>query len=272
MKNFNFDILAVVVFSLFFIPNSQAQFLKKLKKRVEQKVENAVIEKTANKAAESATHSMDKVFEGNPLGSPGGTEKADPSLVADTYIFTWKYTLKMSTKDGEIIFDYYLKPDVAYFGFTSAAMDNIFTVMDNGQHITAMFMKSEDNNIGMVTKIPNNFDMDDVKDKSTEFTFESLPDKTVNGYHCKGVKATNDDYEMVMYFTNEGEVSFDDIFKNSKTNIPVALKDYFKSEDKVLMMSMDLKDLKNKKQNATMECIGLEEVQKTIHKSEYKFM
>jgi hypothetical protein len=77
---------------------------------------------------------------------------------------------------------------------------------------------------------------------------------------------------MVMYFTNEAEVSFDDIFKNSKTKIPVQLKDYFNPDDKVLMISMDMKDLKNEKQNATMECIGLEEVQKSIKKSDYKFM
>ncbi|MBJ7881505.1 DUF4412 domain-containing protein [Gelidibacter salicanalis] len=270
MKNFNFKMLAVIVFTLFFIPNSQAQFLKNLKKRVEQKVENAVIEKTANEAAESATRSMDKVFEGNPLGSLGGTEKADPSLIADTYDFTWKYSLKMGTKDGEIVFDYYLKPDAPYFGFTSAAMKNMFNVMDTDKKIMAMFMESEGNNIGMVTKMPSDLDFEE--DQSAEFTFETLPEKSVNGYHCKGVKATSTAYEMVMYFTNETQVSFDDIFKNSKTKIPVALKDYFNPDDKVLMISMDMTDLKNKKNSATMECVGLEKVQKSIRKSDYKFM
>jgi hypothetical protein len=267
----NYLITAITVFFLMF-QTAEAQFLNKLKKRVEQKVENAVIEKTANKASEKATKSMDKAFETNPFGRDSNKEKADPSLVANSYDFTWKYSLKMSTKDGDMVFDYYLKPDAPYFGFTSATMENMFNVMDTDKNIMAMFMKSEGNNIGMVTQMPDDMDFEGAKDESAKFKFEQLPDKTVNGYHCKGVKATSDEYEMVMYFTNEAEVSFDDIFKNSKTKIPVQLKDYFNPDDKVLMISMDMKDLKNEKQNATMECIGLEEVQKSIKKSDYKFM
>ena len=115
-------------------------------------------------------------------------------------------------------------------------------------------------------------DLEDIKDESPSFSFETLPDKIINGYKCKGVKATNEDYEMVMYFTNETEVSFDDIYKNKTTKIPVQLKDYFDPNDKVLMIYMDMKNLKNKKQSATMECIGLEQVKKSINKSDYKFM
>ena len=271
MKNRTYHILVVIVFSLFSIPTSQAQFLKKLQKRVEQKVENAVIEKTANKAADKASQSMDKMFDINPFGG-SSKEKADPSLVAENYDFTWKYSLKMSTKDGEIVFDYYLKPEASYFGFTSAIMNNMFTVMDNKHHIMAMFMKSEGNNIGMVSQMPDDLDLESAKAESEKFTFETLPEKTINGYRCKGVRATSDEYEMVMYFTNEAEVSFDDLYKNSKTKIPVQLKDYFNPDDKVLMITMDMKNLKNEKQSATMECIGLEEVKKTISKSDYKFM
>ncbi|MBA6153163.1 DUF4412 domain-containing protein [Gelidibacter maritimus] len=266
-KRLHWSILLLMCFV--FTPNVNAQFLKKLKKRVEQKVENAVIEKTANKAAEKATQSMDKMFEINPFG--GSNEKADPALVADTYDFTWKYTLKMATKEGEIVFDYYLKPDVAYFGFTSAMMNNMCTVMDNDQNVMAIFMDSKGNNIGMVNQIPE-IDIEDADEASENFTFETLPDKTINGFDCKGVKAVNDGYEMTMYFITDAEISFDDIYKNSKTKIPDALKDYFNPEDKVLMIHMDMKNLKKEKESATMECIGLEEIHKTINKSDYKFM
>ncbi len=270
MKNPTFHILVVIVFSLLFIPTSQAQFLKKLQKRVEQKVEHAVIEKTANKAAEKATKSMDKMFDVNPFGG-GGKEKADPALVADSYNFSWKYSLKMATKDGNIIIDYFLEPDVSYFGFSHEGMAHLFTVLDSGHKITAMFMQSEGNNIGMVHEMPD-LDIEDAKDKSEQFNFQTLPEKTINGYLCKGVKATNDSYEMIMYFTNDAEVSVDDIYKNNKTKIPSQLKDYFTPDSKVLMMSMDFTDLKNKKQSGSMECVGLEEVNRTIKKSDYKFM
>ena len=263
-------VLMIIFFG--YVQTSQAQFLDKLKKRVEQKVENAVIEKAANKAAEKATKSMDKAFDTNPFGRGPGKQKADPSLVANSYDFTWKYSLKMSTKDGEIVFDYFLKPDVSYFGFTSAAMDNMFNVMDTDNNIMVMFLTSDGNQMGMVTQMPEDLDMEESNAESKKFKFETLPEKTINGYHCKGVKATSEAYEMLMYFTNEAEVSFDDIFKNGKTKIPVELKDYFNPDDKVLMISMDMKDLKNEKQSAKMECIGLEEVQKSIKKSDYKFM
>lgn len=262
----------LTIFAIFFLMfhSAEAQFLKKLKKRVEQKVENAVIEKTANKAAEKATQSMDKAFETNPFGRGAGKEKADPSLVSNSYDFTWKYSLKMSTKEGEILFDYYLKPDESYFGFTSATMENMFNVMDTDKNIMVMFMKSADNNIGMVTQMPDDLDLDAANDESKKYKFETLPEKIINGYRCKGVKATSADNEMTMYFTNETEVSFDDIFKNSKTKIPVQLKDYFNPNDKVLMISMDMKDLKKEKNNAKMECVGLEKVTKTIQKADYK--
>ena len=261
-----------ILFSVFFIPMSHGQFLKKLTKRVEQKVENTVVEKTANKATEKTSKSMDKVFDANPFVGGASGEKADPSSVANSYDFTWKYSLKMTRKEGEILFDYYLKPDASYFGFTSATMKNMFTVMDNGHKITVMFMKSEGNTMGMVSKMPDDLDLEEAAEESANYKLEQLEDKTINGYHCKGVKAVSDDYEMVMYFTNDTEVSFEDLYKNQKTKIPLQLTNYFKPGDKVLMVSMDMNDLKNKKRSAKMECVGLEKVTKTVNKSDYKFV
>ncbi len=254
------------------IPTANAQFLGKLTKRVEQKVENAVIEKAADKAAQKATKSMDKMFDGNPFGGKAGKEKADPTLVAESYDFNWKYSLKMSTQKGDLVLDYYLKPDATYFGFSTATMSNMFTVMDNNSNITAMFMQSDGNNIGMVTQIPNDLNFEETENESDKFNYQTLPEKTINGYLCKGVKATSDKYEMIMYFTDEAEVSFDDIYKNRNTKIPPQLKNHFNPDDKVLMMSMDFTDLKDKKQSGKMECVGLEKVSKTIRKSDYRFM
>src|SRR5690606_11441383 len=109
-------------------------------------------------------------------------------------------------KEGAIVFDYYLKPNAPYFGFTSATMENIFTVMDSGQKITVLFMDNQGNRMGMVNKMTDDPEIEETPDESAKFTFEQLPAKTINGYHCKGVKATNSEMEMVMYFTNEAEV------------------------------------------------------------------
>ncbi|WP_372758071.1 DUF4412 domain-containing protein [Mariniflexile sp.] len=261
-------ILTVLVFLI--VTNSQAQLLKKLKNRIEQKVENVIVEKASDKAAEKASKSMDKVFDINPFG--GGKEKADPASVADTYDFTWKYVLKMTSKDGDMVFDYYLKPEITYFGFETPLMGDMFMIMDNGNNIMVTFMQSDENNIGMVSKMNMDLAIDESKDESTSFRFETLADKTIMGFLCKGMKATNERYEIDMYFTNEAPVSFDDIYKNQNKNMPSGLENYFKDKDHVLMMHMYMNDLKNDKHNAVMECIGLEEVKKTIIKSNYKFM
>ena len=255
---------------MFSINTTQAQLLKKIKNRVEQKVENVIVEKTSDKAAEKTSKSMDKILNTNPFNT--GNTKASPDLIADSYTFTWKYSLKMTTKDGQMILDYYLHPGAGYFGFTTEAMNSMFTVMDNENKITAMFMTSKGNNIVMASQISDDLNLEDTEESVEEFNFQSLPSKTINGFNCKGVRATNSEYQMDMYFTDEAEVSFDDIYKNQQTKIPVQLQNYFNKDDKVLMIFMDMKHLKNKKRDAQIECIGLEKVTKTISKSAYKSM
>ncbi|GAA4804938.1 DUF4412 domain-containing protein [Litoribaculum gwangyangense] len=265
--NYSFAILIVFVL---YAQISNAQLLKKLKNRVEQKVENVIVEKASDKVAEKTSKTMDMAFETNPFG--GKMDKGDPALVADTYDFNWKYSLKMTSKQGDVVFDYYLKPGAPYFGFASAAMENMFTVMDNGNKVTTMFMESEGNNVGMVSSMPDDLDLEEAKDQSEGFEITSIDNKTINGYYCQGVNARNADFEMDMYFTNETEVSFDDIYKNQQAKIPEQVKDFFGKDEKVLMIYMDMRALKDKNQSMQMECVGLETVAKTIKKSNYKFM
>jgi hypothetical protein len=213
---------------------------------------------------------MDEVLDYNPF--EGSKEKADPSLVSDSYDFSWKYSMKMTSKSGAMVFDYYLIPAVSYFGFTSVTMDNMFSVMDNDKKVMVMFMESKGNNIGMVSKMPDDIISEQTQKESEKLKFETLPNKTINGFECKGVKGSNAEYEMIMYFTKDTEVSFNELFKSNKSQIPLELQNYFNPNDKVLMIFMDMKNLKDNNKSATMECVGLEKVKKTIKKSDYKFM
>jgi len=260
-------ILLVVIALMISSQTSYGQFLKKLKDRIKEKTEYVVLEKTSDKVAEKAANSLDKVFEINPFSM--GKEKVDPNLVPESYEFSWKYSLNMKTKEGDMVLDYFLQPGQPYFGFTTPLMESMFTVMDNGRKITVMFMASDKNSVMMANSMPDDLDLEETEDESESFAYESLPDKEIMGYACTGVKATNDRYEISMYFTSEAPVSFDDIYKNKNKNIPPGLENYFGSDDHVLMLEMQMTDLKKNKMSATMECIGLEEVQKTIYKSDY---
>lgn len=278
MKTRNKFLVFVVLFSIFFTQNTKAQFLKKLKKRVEQKVENVLVEKTSDKAAEKASNSLDKVFEINPFGTGNGNSKIPASEIPNSYTFSWKYSMKMTTKDGEITFDYFLQPGEPYFGFEMPTMDdqkvmsNMFMVMDNNIKAIIMYMQSDKNSMMMINGMPDDLDLEEVADESASFNYEILPNKKIMGYNCKGVKATNQEYEITMYATTDAPVSFNDIYKNKKSNIPDGLKKYFKENEHSLMLEMKMIDKKKSKMNATMECIGLEEVLKTINKSDYKTM
>ncbi|MGZ0016145.1 DUF4412 domain-containing protein [Yeosuana sp. AK3] len=249
---------------------SQAQLLKKLKNSIEQKVENVIIEKTSDKAAEKTSNSLDKVFDINPFSM--GKDKVDTALIPESYEFSWKYSLNMKTKEGDMILDYFLQPGQPYFGFTSPMMESMFTVMDNERNMTVMYMLSDKNAVMMANSMPDDLDLEESADESQAFGYESLPDKVIMGYNCTGVKATNNRYEISMYFTSDAPVSFSDIYKKQNKNIPAGLKNYFGEDDYVLMLEMQMTDLKKDKMNATMECIGLEEVQKTIYKRDYNTM
>lgn len=266
----NAKIVLALLIMLISVQTTQAQFLKKLKQRVEQKVENVVVEKTADKAAEKTSNSLDKVFDMNPFSM--GKGKVDPALIAEAYEFSWKYSLNMKTKEGDMVLDYFLQPGQPYFGFTSPMMENMFTVMDNKRNMTVMFMLSDKNSVMMANSMPDDLDLEESADESEAFGYESLPDKEIMGYTCTGVKATNDRYEISMYFTSDAPVSFSDIYKKQNKNIPAGLKNYFGEDDYVLMLEMQMTDLKKAKMSATMECIGLEEVQKTIYKRDYNTM
>lgn len=269
-------LIACTVFLFFINHNIEAQFLKKLTQRIQEKTENVIVEKTADKVADKTSNSLDKVFEMNPFGKGG--PKADPSVIPDSYSFSWKYSMKMTSKEGEITFDYFLQPGQPYFGFEMPTMENkkvmndMFMVMDNNLKVTIMYMKTGENSMMMVNGMPDDLDLEETADTSASFNYEILPEKEIMGYTCKGVKATNQEYEITMYFTTDAPVSFSDIYKNKQSNIPEGLKKYFKENERSLMLEMKMVDKKKNKMNATMECIGLEEVQKEIYKSDYKTM
>lgn len=276
MKTRSKFLVTFIVLSTFLMQNTNAQFLKKLKNRIQEKAENVIVEKTSDKVAEKTSNSLDKIFDSNPFGT--GANKVEPDLVPDSYNFSWKYSMLMKTKDGDITFDYFLQPEEPYFGFNMPTvegkeiMGDLFMVMDNGRKITVTYIKSDQNSMAMASSMPDDIDLEEMEDTSGDFNYQILPEKEIMGYTCKGVKATNDEYEMIMYFTTEAPVSFNDIYKNKQSNIPEGLKKYFKENERSLMLEMKMTDKKKSKNSATMECIGLEEVQKQIDKSNYKFM
>ena len=263
IKHTTLLLLAVLAFA----PTAEAQFLKKLKKRVEEKVEQTVVEKTADKASEKASNSMDKIFDVNLKNPQSKGKKVDAKNVPDSYQFSYKYQMKMTTSSGEMDVDYFLEPDATYMGMKMNAGVPFFMVTDDDAKTTYMFMESGGNKVVTATSIDMDESMEDIEDIESpsleDMTITDLPNKTILGYNCIGKKFENDEYAFISYFTVDAPVSFDQVFKSEMDRYPEPIKEQFKNYEGALLMHMEMIDKTNKgKRNTsgTMECIAIETI------------
>lgn len=194
-----------------------------------------------------------------------------------SYDFDYLYKLEMTNKKDVIEFDYYLKKDAGYFGFQLPTMTkgqegmNMFTVMDNDNEVTAMFMEMMGKKIVKKTKIKlSDFDTDDTSD----YKIDKIGSKTILGYNCEGFVMEDSKSKVTFYITNEAPVSFNKIWNTGKTNMPKGFNPAWmeKYAENGLMMEMDYVDKKKTKNNMTMECVGLEKTDFSIQASDYGSM
>lgn len=262
------------VFSLvlLFVFNNvlEAQILKKLQKKVQDKIE----QKASDKAKEETENSKDKALDANVMAMAYGKNKVDPALVPDSYSFSWKYSLEIQSENEKaMIMDYFLEPNAEYFGFKMGESGEMFMVIDSRNKLMITAFEQEKEKVAMASKMPDYSEMTSKENESDGFSYRSLPNKIIMGYNCKGIEATSADFVMVFYYTNEAKVSFSDMFRSQqKQKTPDVLKRYFKTGDRPLMMTMSMKDLKDKGKITTMKCVVLEKNSREFLKSDYKFM
>ena len=246
------------------VSDSDAQFLKKLKKRVLEKTEELVIDKTADKAADKTGEAMDKLS--NPdfgsLMNPMGN-RVDMSKLPATYNFDYRYAMKMSTQEGEIDMDYYLNKTEPYMGMVMNMGEennmNMSMVFDEGNKAIVTYV----NGMAMATEM----DMSDIADAEVEeeidmykdLTFKELPNRTFLGYDCIGREMENDEYKFTIYIAPDMEAGFGNMFKSQHANVPPSMQKFSQEYQDGLMMYMKMGDKKNKDRgSATMECVAFE--------------
>ena len=266
MKKIRFILVFIALLLSF--GNLQAQIWKQIQdvaqKKVNQKVQKQIDTSFANNQAN----------QGQLFGL--GANKIDASVVPVSYVFNWKYSMEINSDQGKsMIVDYYLEPNAFYFGFKMGQGEgqNMFLIMDAKNKLIVTCFENGKEKMASASKMPDYSEMAQKEGDKTKFTYKNLPNKTFLGYNCKGIQATNEEFDIVFYFTNDAKVSFADLFKNQKNQkMPDAFTKYFKPEDKPLMMDMTMTDLKNKGKVTTMKCVSLEKSAYTFLKSEYKFM
>lgn len=195
----------------------------------------------------------------------------------DTYNFDYIYKLEMTSKKDVIEFDYYLKKDAGYFGFDLPTISKsqegvkMFTVIDNDNEVTAMFMEMMGKKMLKKSKLKlSDFDSDD----NSDYKMEKIGSKTILGYNCDGFVMEDDKSKLTFYMTNEAPVSFNQIWDTGKAKLPKGFNPAWmeKYAENGLMMEMQYVDKKKSKHNMTMECVGLEKTDFSIQTSDYGSM
>ena len=274
MKKMSFVIVLLVL--LFSFDRSQAQIWKQIQKAAEQKALNKASQKAGNATDKALEESVNQNVNMNEAILGYGKNKVDASEVPNSYAFSWKYIMEIKSDDGKAMnVDYLLEPNASYFGFNVGQGEgqSMLMIMDTKNRITVSCFGSGKDKMASASKMPDYAEMAKKDGEKSKFTYKVLPNKTFLGYNCKGIQATNDEYDIIFYYTNEAKVSFGDMFKNQKNwKMPDALAGYFKPDEKTLLMDMNMKDLKNKGKVTTMKCISLEKSAYMFNKADYTFM
>lgn len=217
---------------------------------------------------------MDKNLNADAMAMAFGKNKVDPSLLPDSYAFSWKYFLEIQSENEKaVIMDYFLEPNAEYFGFKMGESNDMFMVIDNKNKWMITAFHKEREKVAMAAKMPDYSEMTPKENESDGFSYKPLPNKVIMGYNCKGIEATSADFVMVFYYTNEAKVSFSDMFRSQqRQKTQDVLKRYFKTGDRPLMMTMSMKDLKENGKITKMRCIILEKNPTVFVKSDYIFM
>ncbi len=263
-----------VVLMLFFVSAVEGQILKKLQNKIQDNVAKKAIDKTTDTTNQEMQKSIGKTLNADAMAMAFGKNKVDPSLIPDLYSFSWKYSLEIQSENEKaMIMDYFLEPNAEYFGFKMGESGEMFMVIDSKNKLMITAFDQEKEKVAMASKMPDYSEMSSKENESDGFSYRSLPNKIIMGYNCKGIEATSKDFVMVFYYTNEAKVSFSDMFRSQqRQKTPDVLKGYFKTGDRPLMMTMSMKDLKDKGKITTMKCVVLEKNSREFLKSDYKFM
>ncbi|MEE9363494.1 MAG: DUF4412 domain-containing protein [Cellulophaga sp.] len=290
MKNNKSKSRGILLLLLVFIvvQPTQAQFWKKLKKRVKDGVEEAVLKKAEEKATKKTENTIDSLFTihkkiGNKKGEKDASE--DAKLPA-TYHFEWKYALKIESeavkkkkKDkGDMKFVYYLNSNTSSFA-TLFSMDNIGpkmgkTIMIMNPDTGTNLMLMDTNGEKFIQRMPSfSKDLEEHSEEEVEnnYTIEKTDTKIILGYKCQGFRMVTEKGIMNTYIALNAPISFNNTLSDNSKFKPKGFDlKWMKEFENGLMMEMEFTSNEKKKHNMKMTCVELVEESMTINLNEYK--
>ena len=276
--------ILTAIIILCFVAPTQAQFLKKLKKKAGDAVEQTVLDRTGKEVSEATDEAIDGMIE-----SEGQTDQNTKDMnesiqslfgagnidnIPDQYDFSYKAVMEITSTKDKNQMEYWLEPEVRYFGtkISQAGDDNI-TVLDLENKSMTMFMHQDDQKLIMPMRTDNKLFkkiLENAEEESNpeDIKFVEIESKTILGYHCKGYQVTTEDGVSKVWVTNETPVGFNSGLFDMEHEYPTSA---IPIDNNSMMMEMHY--VSNKKdEEYGMKCIEFTKENMSIRKEDYTSM
>lgn len=283
---------------------TEAQFLKKLKKKAKEAVERTVLErmdKEVSKGTDNGIDSLKQIGKGNKKNKNGSTnigeteknldkkkpDKAkedamqkkmaglfggkDLNGVPDIYTFSYRATMQMTTRKDETEIQYWMEPDQRYFAnWQEEGTTNSISIMDMENKMVVMFMDDGERKSAM--KMPVGRKMMEKmakkmeqKSNSDDVQITPIGNKTILGYTCQGYQITGKEGISKIWLTNETPIGFLGGMGQAESIPTTGLP----IGSNTMFMEMQFESAKKKKDNFSMVCIELIQEDFVLAKADY---
>jgi hypothetical protein len=256
-----------------------AQIWKKIKDRTKDKIEDRAAEKISDKIAEIVIGKMSEKLQSdtNPYKLNLGTKISKPENLPEEYNFDWKYRVKMTSNssEDEIVMDYMLPQDESYFGYNMPESENMFSVVDFEQGTMISYMEDEGNSFAISHDYPTiNYDemVEDDESSGENIEVTELPSKRFAGFDAKGYQYETDKSTMVVYITEDAEVTFSGFGAIPGQAMPTTYGLQMGKKKGALMLYMKFTDKSNPENVMEMECLELKKEYLSKKNKEYNFL
>jgi len=266
----------LIIITICFSTNTEAQIWKKLAKKAEKAAEKTLEKKVEEKTSRETDKAFDSTFNNSKKNNKKtkskkrgafGMSSATPE---DTYKFSHKYILRFDNGKKPFELSYYLNTKNSFLGFEIPnEKDKTFTVMDFDKEVMFMFVDDD----GLKTRMSMKLKLYDLSvDLMEEYNYvvkATGKTKSILGYLCKEYNITGKDMYGTAWIAEGAGISFSDTFFRAKQRKGV--NQYWMSMVNGLPMEMTMTDTsKRKPKTMTTTCIYLKAESFSIDTSSYK--
>lgn len=292
----------LVTIALMFTQSTEAQFLKKLKKKVQQASEEVIIEKTAQKAAQETGKAMDSLLDIDPdyqsnyqknmmqLYSQSSADiPIESSYQFDTQV-TYEMVVASDKEISEVEYGMWFSKDQAYMASQLQKMSkgdkdqsseipmSMVSILDDKNQ--AMIILMEEQKIAQVIamnqiKSAGEIETESESESMSETDFSQLKKtgkkKDILGYSCEEYAATDGSMEYSFWITQEVNIYQKNLFYSLSRSLGGSTFHEIPESAKGLMMEMNFSNSATG-EKGKMVITDIQNETKTLSTEGYNFM